>query len=145
MSRNDNKKGSNNRNKPIGMSVSETGGRKETKAEAFHLLPWESLEEVARVYHFGTLKYEPHNWRRGIPYSLLFAAAMRHLSRWYQREDIDPESGLNHLAHAAFHLLGLLAFELGPEDMSRFDDRPYPPREDDVGEDAAAHKEGDDL
>jgi hypothetical protein len=87
-----------------------TGGQKGTKPEVFSLLPWRSLGKVARVFGFGAGKYEPHNWRKGYAWSLSTDAAFRHLAAFQEGEDLDPESGLPHLAHAAFHLLALLEF-----------------------------------
>ena len=63
------------------------------------LLDSEFLEDVGRVLTFGAAKYDAHNWRSGINYSRLIAAAMRHLSAINRGEDTDPESGLPHTAH----------------------------------------------
>jgi hypothetical protein len=63
------------------------------------LLDSDFLEDVGRVLTFGASKYAAHNWRNGINYSRLIAAAMRHLSAINRGEDIDPESGLPHTAH----------------------------------------------
>lgn len=90
----------------------ETGGAKGSKPERFDLLPWDALEEVARVYAMGSRKYEPHNWARGYAYSLSIAALVRHVSKFVQGEDTDGESGLHHLAHAVFHCCSLMAFKL---------------------------------
>lgn len=63
------------------------------------LLDPEFLEDVASVLTFGAAKYAAHNWRAGIRVSRLIAAAYRHLGAINRGEDIDPESGLPHVAH----------------------------------------------
>jgi hypothetical protein len=92
-------------------ATSDSGGQKGRKLEAFGLLPYSSLAEVAKVYNYGAQKYSPHNWRKGYPWSWSFDAMQRHLAAWWEGEDQDQESGLNHLAHAAFHVLALLWFQ----------------------------------
>lgn len=64
------------------------------------LLPAFAIEEIAKVMAFGAKKYEAHNWKKGISYSRLLGAALRHLFAWSRGEELDPESGLTHLAHA---------------------------------------------
>jgi Domain of unknown function (DUF5664) len=76
------------------------------------LLPFEALIEVAKVLQFGAKKYDRHNWRKGFKWSRLLAANLRHLFAWARREDLDPESGISHLAHACCMNLFLLAHEL---------------------------------
>lgn len=105
-----------------------TGGQKGAKPEAMALLPWDALLEVSRVYHHGARKYEPNNWRRGYDWSLSFSALQRHLAAFWTGEDVDPESGLPHLAHAAFHVLTLLVFSTQARYRS-LDDRPKIGRE----------------
>ena len=63
------------------------------------LLDPEWLEDTAQVLTFGANKYSSHNWRKGMDYSRLIAAAYRHLGAINKGEDIDPESGLPHTAH----------------------------------------------
>lgn len=89
----------------------ETGGQKGRKPERFALLPLDVLGEVAKVYAYGAGKYEEHNWRKGYPWDWSMDALMRHLVAWWEGEDLDQESGLNHLAHAAFHLLALMWYQ----------------------------------
>ena len=49
----------------------------------------------------GALKYGRSNWRAvGIRASIYYDAVDRHMSAWFEGEDIDPDSGLPHLAHA---------------------------------------------
>lgn len=48
----------------------------------------------------GALKYGRANWRKaGIRTSVYADAARRHLNAFFEGEDLDPDSGLPHLAH----------------------------------------------
>ena len=87
-----------------------TGGQKGQKEERYDLLPYEALDEVARVYSFGAKKYANDNWLKGYSWRLSLGALLRHVARFAAREDRDPESGLHHLAHAVFHCLALITF-----------------------------------
>ena len=101
---------------------SRTGGRKGAKPERFDLLPWQSIAAISRVYSYGAIKYSERNWQRGYAWSLSYAALMRHLAAWWEGESKDPESGLSHLAHAGFHVLSLLWYEIkgkGTDDRYR--------------------------
>jgi hypothetical protein len=81
------------------------------------LLPWDAVEEVVKVLAFGAKKYAPRNWEKGITHSRTFAATQRHLVAWFQRgEDLDPETGLDHRAHAICELAFSLAFSLRAQD-----------------------------
>jgi hypothetical protein len=75
-----------------------------------HLLPFDSLIEIAKVLDFGAKKYEPNNWRKGIVYSRLFRATIGHLFSWWMGKDLDPETGLSHLAHAGCCIVFLLHY-----------------------------------
>ena len=59
------------------------------------------LEGLAEVLTFGAKKYDAHNWRSGIQYSRLIAAAYRHLGAINRGNDVDSESGLPHVYHLA--------------------------------------------
>lgn len=63
------------------------------------LIDADALEELAKVLTFGAKKYAPHNWRKGISYRRLIAAAFRHLLAIMRGEDRDLETGLPHAAH----------------------------------------------
>ncbi len=73
------------------------------------LLPMDSLVEVARVLSFGANKYAPRNWELGMDWGRLQGALLRHLAAWDQGQNLDPETGLPHLAHMACNALMLLA------------------------------------
>jgi hypothetical protein len=89
---------------------SVTGGEKGQKPERHELVPVEPMDEVARVYGFGCGKYAKNNWRLGYDWGLSYGAARRHLNAFWRGEDLDPESGLHHLAHGVFHLLTLMEY-----------------------------------
>ena len=89
------------------------------KLERYSLIPPHSLAEVARVYGYGAQKYADDNWRKGYPWRLSLDALHRHVKEFEMQNSIDKESGLHHLAHAAFHLFTLMEFErlsLGTDD-----------------------------
>jgi len=87
------------------------------------LLPPDALESTIQVLMFGAQKYDAHNWSKGMLWSRLFNALMRHMWAWWRGERLDPESGLPHLAHAMCCLLFLLSHELRGIGT---DDRPPP-------------------
>jgi len=67
-----------------------------------NLIPPVFLILVAKVMELGAKKYSPYNWRaKKVLGSIYLAAAMRHILSYQDGEDNDPESGTNHLAHAA--------------------------------------------
>lgn len=82
-----------------------------------------AIEETAKVLAFGATKYEPYNWAKGIKYSRVFAALLRHLFAFWKRERLDEETGLHHLAHAMCCLMFLLHYEVNNKKYKAFDDR----------------------
>jgi len=87
------------------------------------LLAGEALRGTAQVLAFGAEKYEPRGWEKGIEYSRVFAALQRHLWAWQQGENLDPETGIHHLHHAACNIMFLQTYvERG---MHELDDRPH--------------------
>ncbi len=76
----------------------------------FDLLPPRPVEDVVRVLTFGASKYGDRNWEQGMPWMGCVASAKRHLSAWEQGQDLDPESGLPHLAHVATNVVFLLEY-----------------------------------
>jgi len=79
-----------------------------------------ALAQLAEVLTFGAQKYEAHNWRKGIAYSRLTAAALRHITAFMNGEDRDPETGLPHPAHAMCCMMFLIWMMEQRDDM---DDR----------------------
>lgn len=74
----------------------------------------------ARVMGLGATKYGVDNWRKGLAWTRIAGALLRHIFAWLGGEDIDKESGESHLAHAACCIDFLLEFETTRTDL---DDR----------------------
>lgn len=75
-----------------------------------HLLPVDPILDIVRVLEFGAKKYTAEAWRAGVAWTRVLDAAERHIVKFKRGDDIDTESGLNHLAHAACNLLFLLEY-----------------------------------
>ena len=86
------------------------------------LLPPEALWGTAEVLTFGAQKYAAHNWRKGLDYSRVYGAMLRHITKWWEGEDLDPESGISHLHHAGCCIAFLQTFV--ETNRTELDDRP---------------------
>lgn len=95
----------------VRVTDASTGGQKGSKREVLGDLDPQSLMNLARVAGYGRGKYGALNYVKGYDWSLSYNALQRHLAAWWGGEDIDPESGLPHLAHAGVHCCFLLTFQ----------------------------------
>lgn len=97
----------------------ETGAKKEIKKAQLGAIDPKALLLLAEAAGYGAGKYEQYNYLKGYPWSLSFNAMMRHALAFWNGEDIDPESGLPHMVHAAWHGLAMTSFltrEIGEDD-----------------------------
>lgn len=75
------------------------------------LIPPEALFQIATVFGFGAEKYGVNNWRKdgtNTSWIRTYSSIQRHLNAWLSGENLDPESGQSHLAHAATQLMILM-------------------------------------
>lgn len=79
-----------------------------------HLMTPQFIEGVAEVLQHGASKYKPNNWMAGMSWSTVFGGIMRHLWAFFRGEELDKESGLPHLAHAACGIMFLHYYAHGP-------------------------------
>lgn len=78
-----------------------TGLKYDTGKLQFSLIPPQTTTALAEVLTFGALKYAPNNWQLVENGEQRYLDALyRHLNAYRLGEDVDPESGLHHLAHA---------------------------------------------
>jgi hypothetical protein len=74
-------------------------------------IPPRALLQIGTIMGYGAKKYGDWNWaqyRSDWKWGQLIGSTLRHIYAWMKREDIDPESGYPHLAHAAANLMMLL-------------------------------------
>ena len=77
------------------------------------LLPPNAIIEVAKVLAFGAEKYAPENWRKLEDLQNRYTgASLRHVFAHMDKERLDKETHLSHLAHAICCLLFKLEIEL---------------------------------
>lgn len=101
---------------------SETGAEKGVKLSQMGALDPAALYTVSEVAGMGATKYARYNFLKGYPWMLSYDAMQRHAMKFASGEDIDPESGLPHLAHMTWHGLAMLSFYihgLGTDDRWR--------------------------
>jgi len=94
------------------MSNLKVGTKYDQGKDPWHLVPTDAVRAIVKVLAFGASKYEERNWEKGMSWSRVYAALLRHLLAWYEGENKDPETGYSHLAHAGCCILFLLAYEL---------------------------------
>jgi len=89
-------------------------GRKyDSEKPRMYLLPPKAITEVAKVLTFGASKYDEDNWKKLDNLQNRYTgAALRHIFAHMDGEELDPETGLDHLAHAMCCLLFKLEAKL---------------------------------
>lgn len=88
------------------------------------LIPVSALKCFAKVLAHGANKYDDRNWELGIDYNRVYGALLRHVTAWWDNEDIDKDSGLSHLSHALCNMAFLCAYEADKERYFMYDNRP---------------------
>lgn len=93
----------------------ETIGRKFDGGKLeYGLLPPQALKATVDVLTFGAQKYERDNWKYvSDSKRRYFDAAQRHIWAYKVGEVNDPETGVNHLAHAICCLMFMLDLDEG--------------------------------
>jgi hypothetical protein len=98
--------------KYVEMSTDNGGKRYDRGKSRMSLIPFVALRALGDVYAYGERKYASWNWARGMDWSRVSDAMLRHYERWQMGEDRDVESGLKHTAHMAWNAITLLTYDL---------------------------------
>lgn len=65
------------------------------------LVPDTAMVALAQAFLEGATKYGRYNWRlAGVSAATYHAALKRHVAKWWNGQDRDPETGVHHLANA---------------------------------------------
>ena len=87
------------------------GKKQERGKPPLDMVPSALVEGAARAFAHGEQKHGRWQWysvRNEVSWSTWFAALLRHLFAWFWSEDVDKDSGLNHLDCAAAELAMLM-------------------------------------
>lgn len=90
----------------------------------FDLMEPYAMEQLAKVFTKGAMKYADHNWLKGMPWSKILASLERHINAFKNGEDLDFDknckdcqkgtcvnhTGLYHMAHAAWNCMALVSY-----------------------------------
>jgi len=88
------------------------------------LIPLNPIEELAKVYSYGTRKYDADNWLKGLKWrENVIGPMLRHMWKWIRGEKIDDESGCHHLAMVVWQCFCLMEYErcsIGSDDRNPY-------------------------
>lgn len=87
--------------------MTQQGDRENQGKLKWSLVPQSALIPMVRVLEFGSQKYAPHNWMKGLSITETCESLKRHLDSFLEGEDIDPESGISHIGHIQCNALFL--------------------------------------
>ena len=95
----------------------DTGAQRDTGDGKLRmsLMPQQELNRVLKRYLDGAVKYGENNWMKGMPLSVYYDCAHRHLEAWWS-----GESDEDHAAAVVWNMLCAMHTEKNREDM---DDR----------------------
>jgi len=90
------------------MTTFSTGAVRSSDASGvrYDLITPIGLRRLAETCAEGARKYGDRNWLKGIPASEMLNHAVRHIYLW-----LEGDRGEDHLAHAAWNILGVCHFE----------------------------------
>lgn len=77
-----------------------TGTKFDKDKPDLSLIPMIALIEEARAFMVGEKKYGRYNYCKGMEASRIMAGVMRHLTAWFNGEELDPVDGQPHLGAA---------------------------------------------
>lgn len=78
------------------------------KARSWSSISWHVLREVSIAMLEGAMKYGRHNYRpAGVRASVYYDACLDHMTKFWEGEDIDPDSKLSHVTKAITSLVVL--------------------------------------
>jgi len=90
----------------------EIGARFTEGKNRHDLIPPFVLDELSKVYTYGTIKYDDENYLKGLKWKKeVIGPMLRHLWKWIRGEKIDKESGCHHMAMVLWQGFTLMVYE----------------------------------
>lgn len=95
----------------------DTGAQRDTGDGKLRmsLMPQQELKRVMKRYLDGAEKYGENNWMKGMPLSVYFDCAHRHLEAWWRGDDDE-----DHAAAVVWNMLCAMYTERMSNDLDAF-------------------------
>jgi len=81
-------------------SYNSATAKTDTGKDRLDLLPYAGLASAAKAFEYGLGEYGHNNYQIATSYRPFLAAAYRHLAKKLDGEDLDTQSGLDHICHS---------------------------------------------
>lgn len=94
------------------------GHKDDSEKAPLSLISHIAIEQEARVMDFGRKKYDAWNWSRGIKFSRVLSALLRHAFAYAGGEMYDKETGISHMAHVRCCAAFLLDYEVNHPELN---------------------------
>jgi hypothetical protein len=92
------------------MNLDAGGVKFDDEKPRFDLIPPEAITELAKLMTMGAKKYDDRNWEKGMRWGRTFAALNRHLWKFWNGQEIDPETGVHHMVAVIWNAVALYTF-----------------------------------
>jgi hypothetical protein len=102
----------------------EKGKKFDQKKLRVDLLSVPALLSTAYILTLGSKKYGSRNWEKGMEWTRVWGALLRHILAWFLRVPFDKESKKSHLDHASCCVQFLQHYEkmnVGTDDRPVYD------------------------
>lgn len=86
-------------------SYNSATAKTDTGKDRLDLLPYAGLASAAKAFEYGMGQYGHNNYQNAKSYRPFLAAAIRHIMKKLDGEDLDKDSGLDHICHSLACLL----------------------------------------
>lgn len=77
-----------------------------------------AIEGIAEVMEQGAKKYDRDNWKKGLSAENCIDSLLRHLTKYMDGEELDPETGCPHLDHVATNAMFLAHHHNGKKEKN---------------------------
>lgn len=104
------------------MTIIEECKRYNDNKAKWSLIDFNSMTFLVKVMEMGIGKYGYNNWKKGRSFTETWESLFRHVMTWKETEDLDKESGINHIGHAMANLMFLAHMT---DNKPYFDDREF--------------------
>lgn len=91
--------------------MTKPGFKNDEGKTRYDLIPPLPLKALAHVYTMGAGKYTDHNWRKGMAWSRIIGAMMRHIEAFRSGISYDPKDGQHVLGSVAWCAFALMEYE----------------------------------